>query len=776
MQFDANWRFHLGDAAEARQPAYDDSGWREIRLPHDYSAEQPFDPENGASGTGYLPGGIGWYRKAFVLPAGETNRLTSITFDGVYRNSTVWLNGTRLGDRPYGYATFSYDLTPHLVPPGHTNLLAVRVERENVADSRWYPGSGIYRHVWLTRTHLVHVPPWGVFITTPEIQPDQATIQVAAQVRNASGDDANIEVETDLVAADGRAVASLRNRLSLPAGAATDAVHRIRIPDPALWSPEHPVLYRAVSRIHAGDRVLDEVTTPFGIRSIRFDADQGFFLNDQPTLIKGVCLHHDAGAVGAAVPEDMLARRFRLLKDLGCNALRASHNPMAPEWYALADRMGFLVMDEAFDEWTGGKRKWVQGWNTGSAERFGYHVHFAEWAERDLEAMVRRDRNHPSIILWSIGNEIDYPGDPFHHPTDDNYDPNGLKAETLVPVARRLAAIVRALDPTRPVTAAASNIRASNDTGFADELDVVGYNYQESQYPADHARYPQRIITGSENSHGIDAWLAVRDLPYVSSQFLWTGFNYLGEAGRFPNRGSSAGLFDTAGFLTYRGMIREALWADRPVLHLLTRAAARGPDGRRDRRGIASHWNFPVSGSVAVTAISNCDAVELTLNGRPLGPGAPADQEGISRRWDIPFEPGILRAVGARDGQPVETVLATAGEPATLTAVTDRESLPADGQAVVHVEIQLADDQGKPIRHQEATIRASVSGAARLLALDNGNQSDVTPLHAHERATAQGRLLAVVQAGTKPGDAVLTLSSSGIEPREIRFPIGEPDK
>lgn len=775
MQFNEEWRFHLGDIPDAQEPEFDDLAWRELRLPHDWSAELPFDPENGASGTGFLPGGTGWYRKSFVLPADDTRRMTSLTFDGVYRNSTVWLNGAHLGDRPYGYSTFTYDISEHLAPPGETNVVAVRVERENVADSRWYPGSGIYRHVWLTRTHPIHFPEWGIFVTTPEIQPHQAMVQVAARIRNDSDSDAELTIETALLTADGNPIANLRSSLSLAGGAATDAVHRIRVPDPDLWSPDHPAMYQAVSRIHAQDHVLDEVATPFGIRSIRFDPDLGFFLNGDPTLIRGVCLHHDAGTVGAAVPEGMLERRFRLLKDLGCNALRASHNPMAPEWYDLADRMGFLVMDEAFDEWTGGKRKWVEGWNAGSADRFGYHVHFEEWGERDLEAMVLRDRNHPSIILWSIGNEIDYPGDPFHHPTDDNYDPDGLQAASLVPVAQRLAEIVRSLDPTRPVTAAASNIRASNETGFAEVLDVVGYNYQESQYAADHANYPERIITGSENSHGIDAWLAVRDRPYVSSQFLWTGFNYLGEAGRFPNRGSGSGLFDTAGFLTYRGKIRDALWADRPVIHLLTRASNQGPEGRRGRRPIEAHWNYSESETITVTVITNCDSVELTLNGRALEPGSSRDEDGVDQRWEVPYEAGELKAAGTRNGRRVEILLATAGAPATLAASVDRQSLPADGQSVAHVEIQLADDQGRPVRFQETDVVASLSGPGTLLGLDNGNQSDVSPLSSHERTTQQGRLLAVVQAGTQPGTLSLSLSSSLTETARILLPVVPPD-
>jgi len=420
--FDDGWRFHLGDVAGGESPGLADTSWRLVELPHDWPIEGPFNPEY-ASGTGFLPGGTGWYRKTFRLPASMREQRVSIRFDGVYRNSTVWINGEVLGWRPYGYSSFEYDLTPHLRFGQDVNVLAVRVEREVVADSRWYPGSGIYRHVWLNVTNPLHIAPWGVYVTTPLVGEDEALISVETQTVNEGGAQARTLVVTSILNQEGEDVAGTKGEVAvaeeeeeIAAGEDRTFAQQISVAAPRLWSPEAPYLYTAVSRVYRDGELVDEQRTPFGIRSFRFSPDSGLIFNGRPLKLKGVCLHHDLGVLGAAFFEEALARRLRSLKAMGVNALRTAHNPMSPEFYDLADRMGFLVMDEAFDEWMGGKRKWAEGWNEGVAERRGYHEYFEEWGVRDLQAMVLRDRNHPSIILWSLGNEIELSRRPVRAP------------------------------------------------------------------------------------------------------------------------------------------------------------------------------------------------------------------------------------------------------------------------------------------------------------------------------------------------------------------------
>jgi len=421
---------------------------------------------------------------------------------------------------------------------------------------------------------------------------------------------------------------------------------------PKLWSPDNPALYQAATTVRIDGKVVDSLETTFGVRSIRFDAQTGFFLNGEPMKFKGICMHHDAGALGAAVPDAVLERRLRSAKEIGCNAFRTSHNPMAPEFYDLCDRIGLMVMDEAFDEWTGAKNKWITGRNNGTASHHGYSEFFDDWADADLREMVLRDRNHPSIILWSIGNEVDFQNDPFSYPTDGrNYNTNKPSAEILACTAPRLIKIVHETDPSRPVTAALANIPASNATGLADLLDVVGYNYQIEQYANDFERYPNRKIVGSENGFGLD-YVEITKNPRVTGQFLWVGFDFLGESDAWPSRGSAAGLFDTTGFLKPRSYIRAALWEERPVVYLGVRSTFGGGRGRFGG-GVLSHWNWQNDSRPAlpVDVYSNCKSVELFLNGKSLGAKSSEESTNGIFRWDVPFQPGELKAVGARDGR-----------------------------------------------------------------------------------------------------------------------------
>ncbi|MCL2299543.1 MAG: glycoside hydrolase family 2, partial [Firmicutes bacterium] len=554
MNLNHGWMFHLGDPDYAWYKGYEeleedaDQSWRPVTLPHDWSVEHPFD-QSCSSGTGYVCGGVGWYRLRFNLPEDIEDKTLRVTFGGVYKNARVWCNSNYLGMRPSGYATFTHDITPFAIPG--ENVLAVRAEHIDLADSRWFTGSGIYRDVTLTIADRVHFLPDGVFVSTISAIEAQAELKIEWDLSEEA------EVEFDIAGASAKA--------SGKTGNTTIAINR-----PKLWSPDSPALYTLTCR--AGE---DQLEIPFGIHTFHFDANTGFYLNGQNLKLKGVCLHHDAGALGAAAPKDVWRRRLRKLKAAGCNAVRTAHNPPEIHLLDLCDEMGFLVMDEAFDEWEGCKNKWWQGHNVYPPKHYGYADAFPEWHERDLAAMVRRDRNHPCVILWSIGNEIDYPNDPYCYPlfrsmqgnNDANkpiqeqlYDPDKPDARRLGVIAQRLAAIVKAHDTTRPVTAALAFPDLSNRIGFAQALDVVGYNYKEKLYARDRETYPAHVIYGSENGHGEEQWSYVRDRPDICGQFLWTGIDYLGEAAGWPVRLSPAGLLTTAGFEKPRWYQRRAMW------------------------------------------------------------------------------------------------------------------------------------------------------------------------------------------------------------------------
>ncbi len=762
--FDDGWKFFKGDAPGSERPAADDSGWRKLNLPHDWSIEGPYSASN-ASGTGFLPGGIGWYRKGFSLPESLRSRKIFIDFDGVYRDSDVWINGYLLGHRPYGYSSFEYELTSHLNFGSAPNLVAVRVDHSVSADSRYYTGSGIYRHVWLTVASPVHVAHWGAYVYTPMVTGSQALVSIETTVINQSTADAAVKLTTAIEDPAGHEVATVSTEDHLAAGADRLFPQQATAPKPSLWSLDTPNLYTAVTRVFVGGTLADETRTPFGIRTIRFDPNHGFFLNGQPLKLKGVCLHHDLGALGAAFSEAALERRLKLLKELGVNAIRCSHNPMAPEEYDLCDRLGLLVMDEAFDEWTGGKHKWIQGWNAGTPGTRGYHEVFQEWSDRDLSDMVLRDRNHPSIVLWSIGNEIEYPGDPFGHPLGhDGLKPGMLNAEELVPTARRLIADVKRLDGTRPVTQALADTLASNATGLASLLDVAGYNYLEQHYAADHQTYPNRVLLGSENGFALAAWRAVAANDYVSGQFLWTGIDYLGEAHPYPERGATFGLLDLCGFRKPLAYLREALWSDRPMVYV----AAREPGPANRPATVVEHWNWAGDSrkTIPVEVYTNCPSAELFLNGRSLGEKPVADRLDPVLRWDVPNEPGVVRAIGKRDSKEAARFdLATAGAPHHIQLTADTGTDPS------HVIVQVVDAEGRRVYLADRTVEVQVTGGGELVALDSGDMRDVSPVTASHRKTYQGRALAIVRAGAATGKITVHASAPGLQPGEIELTV-----
>jgi beta-galactosidase len=766
--FNNDWKFHLGDAPGAERPAADDHAWRPVTLPHDWSIEGPFS-EEWASATGYLPGGVGWYRKAFALPTGYRGKQVFIYFDGVYKNSEVWLNGHFLGKRPSGFASFQYELTPYLRADGR-NVLAVKADHRTVADSRWYTGSGIYRNVYLLATAPVHIQQWGVGFTTPQVSKRAATGKVAVALTNASAKPAAVTVTGTLLDTRGQAVATARQVVTVKAKAAGAASLTLPIKNPALWSADQPSLYRLRVSLAVQGQPTDEVTEEVGIRSLRFDANQGFFLNEQPTKLRGVCIHDDAGALGVAVPPEMWERRLKALKAVGCNSLRMSHNPHADYLYHLCDRLGFLVMDEAFDEWEHGKNKWVAGWNVGTPSQAGAHEYFQEWGDRDLRDMIRRNRNRPSIIMWSIGNEIDYPNDPYTHEVlntgrnpqiyGKGYLPDHPPASEMGPLARRLVAVAKQADASRPITAALAGVVMSNFTDYPAALDLVGYNYQEFRYPEDHQQYPQRILYGSENGMVPSAWAAVDSNAYVSAQYLWTGIDYLGEAGKWPQRSNGAGLLDMAGFPKPEYYFRQSLWASAPMLYLTTTEApaAGAPAPRRPRT--PPTWNWPAASQVRVLALTNNETTELFLNGQSLG-----QRPGHQPTWDVPYATGELRAKGYRNGQAVsETLLRTAGPAATLQLKPDRTSLAAKTLGLAHIEVQVVDVAGNPVPDATPEVSVTLTGPARLLGIESGDLASHEAYAAPRHKAYQGRLLLYVQA-TGAGPIRVALAAPGLAPQ-----------
>jgi beta-galactosidase len=761
VDFDGGWLFSRGDFANAALPAFNDSGWRRLRLPHDWSIEGPFSADYG-SGNGYAPGGFGWYRKHFRLDTDDRGKIVSIDFDGVYDYAEVWINGQFVGGRPYGYSSFACILTPHVRFGSDDNVLAVRVDHSRFADSRWYTGSGIYRHVHLCITNPLHIGHWGTYVTTPRVEEDAAVVRVETTVVNESGGGRPFVVESGVIAADGQMTASLATPGRLEAGESKTLVQEISVARPKRWSVDSPALYTLRSRLAADSTVVDETSTPFGIRTIRFDADKGFLLNGRQVKLKGVCVHHDAGCLGAAVPEKVWERRLHALNELGVNAIRTSHNPPAPELLDLCDRLGLLVKDEAFDEFTPPKNKWVSGWNAGVPSRFGYGEVFAEWSVTDIQDMVRRDRNHPCVIMWSVGNEIDYPDDPFSHPVlDKNYRPENPPADNLTKYAKPLIEAVKKLDGTRPVTAALASLAMSDAVGLPALLDIVGYNYQESRYLEDHKRYPNRVIFGSENSHQFSNWAVVRDNDYVSGQFLWTGIDYLGEARAFPNRANGAGLLDLCGFKKPIAYFRQSLWSETPMVYLCASAGA--GTKMRAARG-EEHWNWPANATVAVSCYSNCPEVLLTLNGRTIGTKRLAEALDGVLGWDVPYEPGVLKAVGRKNGQPVcEFALKTAGEPKRIELNADTTQLQADGKDICHVEFRIVDAQGVRVPNADPSLTFELDGPAEIIGIGNGDLNNIEDCKGRVHKAYQGRGLLILRSSEVSGRISLTVTAWGLE-------------
>ncbi|MDR1569141.1 MAG: DUF4982 domain-containing protein [Oscillospiraceae bacterium] len=749
------WRFALGEQEHAWLKGYDDSEWQAVALPHDWSVEHPFSTEY-SSGTGYLPGGIGYYRLTFSLEESLRGKIVELLFDGIYNHSTVWINGYTLGGRPYGYTPLRFDVTPFVCFGDVPNVITVRADHREFADSRWFTGSGITRKVSLITRNPASVAPDGIFITTLSADENEASLRIHTRLENADG----ATVRHILFDAQNREAARTESTADKP-----DITQTLIVRSPQLWSPDSPSLYTCVTQIINTEiinqeTVLDEVRTVVGVRTFRFDARKGFFLNGVSMKIKGVCVHHDAGCLGAAVRPAVWRRRLLSLKELGCNAIRTSHNPHMPELYDLCDQLGFLVMDEAFDEWEGVKNKWRVGHNVYPPSHQGYARDFPEWHERDLAAMVLRDRNHPSVILWSIGNEIDYPNDPYVHPlfeemvgnNDANkprneriYDPTRPCADRLEVIARKLCGIVKRYDDTRPVTAALAYPELSNLTGFAAALDVAGYNYKENLYAEDHARFPDRPLLGSENGKELQQWKAVTDNEYVAGQFLWTGIDFLGETRGWPSHGSHAGLLDIAGFKKPIAYHRAAMWADTPVLKLYARRSF-GADTPLHHHGWMRSWSFPEGASAEVICLTNAETAELFLDDEPLGVRAKKDSLDEVLRWKVPYRFG---RISVRAGSQTDQLFPV-GMPCGIRLQSDTGRLRADGQDIAHIVAEIVDSKGMRVPNAEQSLNIEISGGV-LLGLENGNLEDTQPYALPYRRAFGGRLLIYIGAPEMPG-------------------------
>jgi hypothetical protein len=772
--FNANWKFHKGDVPQGEKAATSDNAWRTLDLPHDWSIEGPFSDE-WASGTGYLPAGIGWYRKTFALSTDQLGKNIYLYFDGVYKNSEVWVNEHYLGKRPNGYASFYYDITKYLNQRG-TNLVSVKVDHTDFADSRWYSGSGINRNVYLITTESVHIPLWGVAFTTPNVSTEMASANVVVGIKNTSKSIADVRVVSELIDANGKVVAQAESKVQAAPDKTNEAKLSFTVNKPSLWSVENPALYKLRASLFVNSKKTDIVTEQVGFRSFRFDADKGFFLNDQNIKLKGLCIHDDAGALGSAVPKDVWERRLKTLKAMGCNSIRMSHNPHQDYLYDLCDQLGLLVQDEAFDEWEIGKNKWIKGWNVGTPGKDGYSKYFKEWADQDLRDMILRNRNRTCIIMWSIGNEIDYPNDPYTHEVlntgrnpqiyGKGYQAGNPPASRMGEIAAHLVQVVKQYDTTRPVTAALAGVVMSNFTTYPDALDLVGYNYQEYRYSDDHKQYPKRIIYGSENGKSYDAWTAVEDNEHISAQYLWTGIDFIGEARVWPVRGSGAGLVDLAGFPKTEYFYRKSLWTKEPIVYL----AVSKISGERRGRGAAwaeSHWTWTNADSVNVLCYTNTEEAELFLNGKSLGRKLLKDARQKVIVWKTVYQPGELTVRGYTQGKEAGIyTIKTAGEATSLKTVSDKTIL--TGDQVAHIEIDVIDPSGIRVASAENEIEIRIEGPGKLIGLESGDLASHEDYKSNKRKAFHGKLLAYVQT-TKPGPVKITISSSGLKASTIEL-------
>jgi beta-galactosidase len=769
FSFNKDWQFTLGDTTGNRPEL--DKDWRNLNLPHDWSIEGEFNEKHPATpGGGALPGGIGWYRKTFILPEVDKNKLVFIDFDGVYRNSEVWINGNYLGKRPNGYISFRYELTSYLNFGEKQNEIIVKVDNSKQPNSRWYSGSGIYRNVWLTITDNIYINQWGTFITTPKVDENASTISVKTNIKNASGKDQEITVKTTIIDATGKKITSSATAITIHTGVNSEVSQELTLAKPNLWTLENPYLYKAISQVEVNGAIVDDYITPFGVRYFHFDSQKGFSLNGKPTKIMGVCNHHDLGCLGAAINTRALERQLEILKDMGCNGIRTSHNPPAPELLDLCDKMGFVVMDEAFDMWK--KKKTV----------YDYSLDWDEWHKRDLEDLIRRDRNHPSVFIWSIGNEI-----------LEQWDSTGIS------IAKELAGIAKDMDSTRPITSGCNDPKPHNNIIKSGVLDLIGYNYHHADFTNFFKDFPGQKFIATETtsalatrghydmpSDSIRRWPIRWDLPfttgnpdntcsaydncsapwgstheetwkimkkhdYLSGMFIWTGFDYLGEPTPYswPSRSSYFGIVDLAGFPKDAYYMYQSEWTNKPVLHIFP------------------HWNWKQGDTIDIWAYSNADEVELFLDKKSLGVKAKKGEE-LHLMWKVPYKPGTLKAIAQKAGKEfLSKEIKTAGVPAKIEVSTDRTSIKGNGADLAFVTTKILDKDGNLVPNADNLVSFEISGEGFIAGVDNGNPVSHEPFKANYRKAFNGMCIAVIQSLEKKGKIKLLAKSENLEPASI---------
>jgi beta-galactosidase len=679
-----------------------------------------------------LPAGIGWYRKSFTVNTEDAKQKFRIEFDGVMANSEVWINGFRLGKRPYGYMSFSYDLTGHLNSgKGETNILALKADNSVQPASRYYTGAGIYRHVRLIVTNPVHTTPWGIYVSTSQVTDKKATVNLQSELMNETSATNSVILETSIFDPAGKLVKNVESKQTLQPGKPLTINQSVEITSPQLWNLDQPHLYKAVTKIRSAKNILDEVTTTFGIRNSKFEAATGYWLNGKNIKIKGVCLHHDVGAFGSAVPLRAWERRLELLREVGVNAIRTAHNPVAPEFLDLCDRMGYLVMDETFDTWTAAKPNGEKG----------YNLFFTEWWDKDTRDMVLRDRNHPSIIIYSVGNEIH----------DNLNDSTGFKKY------KDQQDLIHQLDPSRPVTMALfrPNVSKVYSNGFIEKMDIVGQNYRENELVDIHKAKPNQIVIGTENGHTLSAWLALRDNAFMSGQFLWAGVDYLGEA-QWPSISYNQGLLDRTGGWKQLSYQRQSWWSDKPVVHIV----------RKDDNAGVGNWvanwtpaDFGTYDDARVQVYSNCEEVELFLNDKSLGSKVkPADDS--PRSWSVTFEKGSLKAVAKNNGKVIASdELKTAGDPVKIILTADKSKIANNWDDCSYITAKLVDANGIICPNADKLISFEVSGPGVVVAVDNGDVNSHEAYQINQRQIYQGQCIAIIKAKAAPGKITVTANS-----------------
>jgi beta-galactosidase len=771
--FNSDWKFIKGDVPGGYDLHLDDASWRQVDLPHDWSIEDlpgkegvrqigPFSEESeGGMSTGHVVGGTAWYRKHFSLNEKDKGKIVKVLFDGVYMDTDVWINGKHLGNHPYGYTAFSFDLTEHLNPAGKDNILAVRVKNEG-KNSRWYSGSGIYRNVSIIKTDPVFFDLWGIYIHTPVVSDEQANVSIEAKVINRTAIDYNGKLLVNLLNPEGELVAQAEYPLEITKEQTASVKQNIELLKPNLWSVDHPFLYTADVQIHDGNNVIDRVTQKFGIRSIDFSPEKGFLLNGKRVLLKGGCMHHDNGILGSAAFDKAEYRRVKLMKENGFNAIRTAHNPPSKVFLDACDELGMLVIDESFDHWQRPKNE------------MDYHRFFDEWWEKDIESMVLRDRNHPSVIIWSFGNEI-----------NERADSSGLE------IAAMLKAKIKSLDDTRPATQAICAFwefkgRKWEDTEAAFAiLDVHGYNYEWQRYEEDHRNFPQRIMIGTESfpKEAFENWQMVKTHPYVIGDFVWTGMDYFGESGightrldheavsnlkPWPWFNAWCGDIDVLGYKKPQMYFRDVVWGNSD-LEMLVHAPV--PIGRKE---VVSRWGWPEefpswnwSGHegqfLQVSVYSTCDEVRLELNNQIIGSKEVSEETKLTARFEVPYQPGELTAVGIKDGKEVtRRVLRTTGKPSVIKIVAEEDKVLSTGNDLAYFNIEIQDENGLLVPDAVIPVEFLVEGNGRLQAVGNGNPADMMSFQQPKVSTYKGRCQIIVRPGNGQGEIVVSARSGDL--------------